>query len=517
MSQYRKIVVATLLAACGFTAQSTWASADHMVVAMPQLPPTVEPQGVNNNAIDRVVSSIYETLIHANQQTGALEPGLAESWKRISPETVEFKLRKGVKFHDGTDFTADDVVFSFGPERFSGEKAPGRAAAWEFLGGLKEVKKVDDYTVRVTMKTADPLIERRFSARMSEIISEDGYKAAGSWENWIRKPSGTGPYKIDSFKTSNRLDLTRFDGYWNQKAPATKLSFVEVPELSARVAGLRSGEFDLITEVPPDQIKPLSSDGRVDVVGGPIDNIYGLIFDNKSSKVMQSKELRLAILHAIDRELLVQALFAGKTTTADSFQSKTFGDLYIPELNQKLYDPEKAKALIKASGYKGEPIVWRIQTGYYTLEMTVSQAIAAMLKNVGLNVEIQVKENWSQVEAAGPDRMINNASFSAYFPDPASQLWRRLKPGTSWDTMGFLDTSSPEYKRFAELGKILETSTDPAARKEAWKGMLEAFMKDPMACPLYALPMIYAKQKNVNWTPGMEGRLDLGAGNLSFK
>ena len=121
------------------------------------------------------------------------------------------------------------------------------------------------------------------------------------------------------------------------------------------------------------------------------------------------------------------------------------------------------------------------------------------------------------MEAAGADRMINNASFSAYFPDPASQLWRRLKPGTSWDTMGFLDTSSPDYKRFAELGKILETSTDPAARKEAWKGMLEAFMKDPMACPLYALPMIYAKQKNVNWTPGMEGRLDLGAGNLSFK
>ena len=352
---------------------------------------------------------------------------------------------------------------------------------------------------------------------MSEIISEDGYKAAGGWDTWIKKPAGTGPYKIDSFKTGNRLELSRFDGYWNKKAPAAKLSFVEVPELSARVAGLRSGEFDLITEVPPDQIKPLSSDGRVDVVGGPVDNIYGLIFDSKSSKVMQSKELRLAILHAIDRELLVQALFAGKTTTADSFQSKTFGDLYIPEMNQKLYDPEKAKALIKASGYKGEPIVWRIQTGYYTLEMTVSQAIAAMLKNVGLNVEIQVKENWSQVEAAGPDRMINNASFSAYFPDPASQLWRRLKPGTSWDTMGFLDTSSPEYKRFAELGKILETSTDPAARKEAWKGMLQAFIENPLACPLYALPMIYAKQKNVNWTPGIEGRLDLGANNLSFK
>ena len=123
------------------------------------------------------------------------------------------------------------------------------------------------------MKDADPLIERRFSARMSEIISEDGYKKAGSWENWVKHPIGTGPYQISSFKTGNRLDLVRFDGYWNKKAPASKLSFVEVPELSARVAGLRSGEFDLITDGPPDQIKPLSSDGKVDVVGGTIDHI----------------------------------------------------------------------------------------------------------------------------------------------------------------------------------------------------------------------------------------------------
>lgn len=133
---------------------------------------------------------------------------------------------------------------------------------------------------------------------------------------------------------------------------------------------------------------------------------------------MQKKELRQAILHAIDRDLLVQALFSNQTVTANSFQSKTFGDLYIADADKKLYDPAKAKELIKASGYKGEPIVWRIQVGYYTQEMTVSQAIAGMLKAVGLNVKIEVKENWTQVEGAGKDRMINNASFSAYFPDP---------------------------------------------------------------------------------------------------
>lgn len=372
---------------------NAWASADHMVIAMPQIPTIIEPQGINNNAIDRYVGNVFETLLKADQKTGELKPGLAESWRRLSPDTVEFKLRSSVRFHDGTPLTADDVVFTFGPERFSGEKAPGRAVAWEFLGNLKEVVKVDDLTVRVTMKAPDPMIERRFSARTSEIISEDGWKAAGGWEKWLKAPVGTGPYRIASFKTGNRLELTRFDGYWGKTAPAAKVSFVEVPELSARVAGLRSGEFDLITEVPPDQVKPLSADGRIDVTGGAIDNIYGLVFDCKSSAVMQSKELRQAILHAIDRDILVNALFAGRTSTADNFQSKTFGELYLTTAGEKLYDPAKARALVKASGYKGEPIVWRIQAGYYTQELVVTQAVASMLKAAGLNVKIEVKEN----------------------------------------------------------------------------------------------------------------------------
>ena len=130
----------------------------------------------------------------------------------IGVRLIEFKLRKGVKFHDGTDFTADDVVFTFGEERFMAKDAPGRAAAVEFLGGLKSVEKIDDYTVRVTMQQADPLIERRFAARMSEIISKDGWMKAGGWDNWIKNPIGTGPYRITSFKVGNRLALERLLG-----------------------------------------------------------------------------------------------------------------------------------------------------------------------------------------------------------------------------------------------------------------------------------------------------------------
>lgn len=264
-------------------------------------------------------------------------------------------------------------------------------------------------------------------------------------------------------------------------------------------------------------MKPLSADGRIDVTGGAIDNIYGLVFDCKSSAVMQSKELRQAILHAIDRDILVNALFAGRTSTADSFQSKTFGELYLATAGEKLYDPAKARALVKASGYRGEPIVWRIQAGYYTQELVVTQAVASMLKAAGLNVKIEVKENWTQVEAPGRDRMINNASFSAYYPDPVAQLWRRLKPSSFWVQNGYV-ADSAEYRRFCELGEKLETSVDPAERKAAWGEMLKVFSQNPWACPLYSLPMLYAKQKNVVWeASALQGSLDLSAENLSFQ
>ena len=172
---------------------------------------------------------------------------------------------------------------------------------------------------------------------------------------------------------------------------------------------------------------------------------------------------------------------------------------------------------MKASGYRGEPIVWRIQAGYYTQELVVTQAIASMLKAAGLNVKIEVKENWTQVEASGRDRMINNASFSAYYPDPVAQLWRRLKPSSFWVQNGYV-ADSAQYKRFCELGEKLETSIDPAERRAAWSEMLKVFAEDPWACPLYSLPMLYAKQKNVTWeASSLQGNLNLSADNLSFK
>ena len=209
----------------------------------------------------------------------------------------------------------------------------------------------------------------------------------------------------------------------------------------------------------------------------------------------------------------MDALFSGRTEPANSWQLKTFGDLYMPEFERKLYEPELAKSLIAESGYDGAPILWKIQPGYYTLELTVTQAIEEMLRDVGLNIELAIKENWDQVEGMHPDRVINNASFTCYFQDPSGMLWRRLKPTAPWRaSWKFFQRSA----RFDELGAILEGTVDPAGRKAAYKEMLEISYDDPVAVPLYVLPMFYAKRSNVEWRVGVKEFMDLTADNLGF-
>jgi peptide/nickel transport system substrate-binding protein len=472
----------------------------------------MEPMGENANRHSRVVYSIFETLIKMDQFANELRPGLAVSWRRLGGNQVEFILRQGVKFHDGGEMTSEDVVFSFGPERFMAQDSPGRVQAGQYLNIVEKVEADGPYKVIVTTKTPDPLIEKRFASRMSEIVSKSAYQKAGGWERWSQKPIGTGPYKIAALSLNNRLDLDRFDDYWGDKAPVERLSFIEVPELSSRIAGVRSGEFDIATEISPDQLPALERAEGVDVVGGPVENIYSLCFDTLSNPVLADKRLRRAILLAIDRDALVQSLFGGRTRAANSFQIESFGPLYMPELEKPLYDLDEAKRLVAESGYQGEPIVWKILPGYYTLEVTVSQAIEQMLKAAGLNIKLEIKENWPQVSGPAPDRAISNTSFGCYYQDPSGMLWRRLKPGAPLRTEKFFNMPA----RFDELGAVLESSLDEATRKEAYREMLEIISDDPVAAPLYVLPMFYVKRSGVIWRPGIREELDFSKDNLSF-
>ena len=208
-------------------------------------------------------TSIWEALI-GRDWLGQLAPvpGLATEWRRIDDKTVELSLRRGVKFHNGEEMTAEDVVFTFSRERmFANTEAKNRgtiqaferiptpqagkelpvevpATARRVWPDLLRVEPVDRYTVRFHNATPDVTLEGRLSRYGSDIVSRKGWEDAKSYLDWARKPITTGPYKVVDFRPDNLLSLEAHDEYWGGRPPIKRIRFVEVPEVPSRIAGL---------------------------------------------------------------------------------------------------------------------------------------------------------------------------------------------------------------------------------------------------------------------------------------
>ncbi|MGH0054104.1 MAG: ABC transporter substrate-binding protein, partial [Sphaerochaetaceae bacterium] len=218
--------------------------------------------------------------------------------------------------------------------------------------------------------------------------------------------------------------------------------------------------------------------------------------DEINSSPMQNPKFREALTLSVDREKLVRTLFSNLTTVPNNWQSELFGEMYLEDYQGVPYDPVRAKQLLDEIGYAGEKIYYRSLSGYYTLEQTVAEAVTQMWQSVGINVELQIKENWTQITEDNESLHIINGSFSAYYPDPVGQVWRRF--GTNSPNTGKYWNLSKEVQ---DLGNIMETSYDINARRNAFRTYLDLFSKDPKGMYLYNLPMIYAVRDGVSWTP----------------
>ena len=290
--------------------------------------------------------------------------------------------------------------------------------------------------------------------------------------------------------------------------------------MAGRIAGLKTGEYQIITELPPDQIKSVDENKGTSALGGQIGNVRSVNFDT-TNPILKSPELRRAMAMAIDRQLIVDSLYHGRTSVPNGFQMKLFGDMWIKDHPGVPYNQDKARALVKKSGYKGETIYYRILSNYYTMQVATAQILVEMWKAVGLNVKIDMKENWQQILKNDDTRHIVDLSNTAFYLDPVGMTWRRLGP-TFWGRkpdkyMGKLPMMELPAE-FDELGKILETSTDLQTRRKTVRRMLEICDSEaPALISLHAMTMFYGKRDEVNWTAYPAEYMDLTAANLSFK
>lgn len=500
------------------------------------------PLREQSNVGSRIFPMIYAPLIELDRQ-GDLSrmPGLAESWHRIDGRTIELTLRKGAKFHNGDEVTAEDVVFSFGPQRMFADTQPRKFAKPEAVKAgngktlftttiagpslppevpavarrlwpeLEKVEAVDRYTVRFVNAVPDVTMEGRIARSGSEIISKRAFLAAPDWATWARKPISAGPFKVKEFKPDQSLVLEAHDDYYRGRQAVKEIRYTVVPEIASRINGLLTGQFDFVSDLPPDQIATVEANPGFEVVGGPVLNHRLIVFD-KNHPQLADPRIRQALTMAIDRDAIVEALWSGRTSVPAGLQWEYYADMFQKDWTVPAYDPKKAAELVKAAGYKGEPIPFRVLNNYYTNQVQTAQVLTEMWRAVGLNIQIEMKENWQQIFDRSSPRAVRDWSNSAPFSDPVSSIVNQHGPKGQQQQVG--EWTNAEFN---DLSYTLETSTDPATRQKAFRRMLEiAEREDPAYTVLHRNVVFYGKRRDIEWKWSPTFTMDFRPANIRF-
>ncbi|MDW9782185.1 oligopeptide ABC transporter substrate-binding protein [Sinorhizobium meliloti] len=480
-------------------------------IGMSAFPTAIEPVLYNSTATRRVVPQLFDTLIAFDQTDKlGLRPALAERWERVDGTALRLFLRKGVSFHDGSPFTARDVVFSLSPDHLLGSSKAGKSVAMQTLETIDRVDIVDDHTVIVRAKGDDALLEKRLASWASEIVSSRAFDAAGSWEKWIVAPVGTGPYRIVSQKLDVNIVLTAFDDYWGGKPPYAGIEFRIVPELASRMNALAAGEVDFITDLTPDMFSEIEGRQGLEVAGGPVQNTRSVVIDT-TGPVLSKLGVRRALSLAIDRKALVEALWQNRLPIPNGMQFPSFGEGYIADFPALAYDPELARKLLSDSGYKGERITYKLLNNYYPNQVAGAQIMIEMWRAVGLNVELQMMENFAQIQQK-PINAIYDNSTTAIFPDLLAHAWRLLGPNGELPKLGMW-----EDKAFFALGEKLKSTVEAVDRRTIIREMLEILHeKNPPCVVLHGSGQFYAKRKDIAWLPGQTLDLNFGPFNAAY-
>lgn len=323
---------------------------------------------------------------------GTLSPGLATGWSSTPDAKVwVFKLRRGVKFHDGTEVTAEDVQFTL-RDGF-GRKEAKSSRAKQFRGKIKAVEVVDPYTVKITMQKSWPTFAHDVSNQPGTegIVLPKKYIEKVGWKTYGRKPVGTGAFKFVRHETGNMVEFEAVKDHWRYKPQFDKLHILLVPEAATRVAMLRTGQVD-VAGVSLDDMPSLAEKGfkfaRDPQASSVRIHLYGSYY--KTAGPVGKLEVRKALNMAINREELVKTLFRGAGKPAAVFPISELSIGFPKDLKPYPFDPDEARKLLARAGYpNGFRIkLYSLPTGGFSLHQQVSEAVAGYWEAIGVRTEI---------------------------------------------------------------------------------------------------------------------------------
>ena len=371
-------------------------SAQELRIGLGAEPTAMDPHYHNLSPNNSLLTHIFESLVDQDERQ-RLQPGLAESWKAIDDTTWEFKLRKNVKFHDGTPFTADDVIFSF-------ERAPnveGSPSNFGIYAKGKTFTRVDDHTVHVKTAAPYPLMPNDVS-QVFIVSRKHGQGAKTPDYNSGKAAIGTGPYKFVEYTPGNRIVVQRNDEYWGQKPIWQRVVFRGIKSNPSRVAAPLAGDVDLIEQVPAVDMARLKKEPKVAIAQVVSNRIIYLHLDHwrDDSPYVKGKDggaiknplrdarVRTAISKAIDRDAIVKRVMEGEAIRAGQLLPEGFFGV-SKKLKPVAYDPNGAKKLLAEAGLpNGFRMTIHSPNDRYPNDGKIAEAVGQMLSRIGIDTQV---------------------------------------------------------------------------------------------------------------------------------
>ena len=439
-------------------------------------------------------NAVFDTLLR--NRDGEVTPALAVSYELVDSKTWEFKLRKGVRFHNGDPFTAEDVKFTLERLVDPATKNPFRS----LYATIQETTIIDDHTVRITTTKPDPLLEKRLC--LTNWIVPSAYIEKHGIEAFLQKPIGTGPFKFVKWIKNDYLIMEAFEDYWGGAPKIKKVTFKSIPEAAARLAALELGEADIITNIPPFLIPQLKAKEGINIQSVQSGRIIFVNLNTRDDgqEPLKSQKVRQALNYAVNKKLIIEKILMGSATDrATILTNYHFG--FDSELKPYPYDPEKAKELLNEAGYgNGLELDFVTPSGRYLMDKEVSEAICGMLNKVGIKTDLRVMETgtWIQSFLARKLKGAYLLGWGNMFDDAEgtySNFFVEENPVCIYKT--------PIASEVEKLTKEASTEMNKEKRKAIYKEIQRLTFEDPPMIFLYQLKDNYGVRDRVKGFKGV--------------
>lgn len=490
----------TGLAFASAVAFSAPAFAADLTIALASEPTSIDPHFHNLTPNSAFNSHIFDRLVHSDEKQ-RLTPGLAVSWKPINDTTWEIKLRKGVKFHDGSPFTADDVLFTF-------ERAPAVPNSPSSFGTYtkgKKLIKVDDHTIHIKTERPYPLMPNDLSTVLI-ISTEKGTGATTVDYNSGKAAIGTGAYKYSEYVPGDRIVITRNSNYWGDKPKWDKVTFKPIKSGPSRVAALLAGDVDIIEGVPTTDIERLKKESGIQLSQGVSNRVIYLHLDHKRedspdvrsndgkkmANPLRDLRVRKAISMAINRDAIVERVMEGVAIKAGQLLPEGFFGI-SKKLKPMAYDPAGAKKLLADAGVGGGfKLKIHGPNDRYINDAKIAEAIGQMLTRIGIKTEVITMPRsvyFKRASRGGPDKTPEFSfvlvGWGAGTGEPSSPLKSLIH--TYDKSRGFGASNRGRYAN-AAVDKVIEdalATVDDTKRAELLAKATEMAIGDVAIIPLH--------------------------------